>query len=74
MMDDTLIKDDKTIWSLYSNIPYELGLEAVNYMLEKVPRYLELKIFREFKIKSNILIVKINIVCFIDAKIHVFLM
>ena len=55
MMDDTLIKDDKTIESLYSNIPYELGLEAVNYMLEKVPRYLELKILREFKIhvKSN---------------------
>ena len=53
--------------SLYSNIPHALGLEAVDYWLEKYPETLNPRFTKEFILDGIKLILENNIFCFNDT-------
>ena len=55
------------IESLYSNIPHNLGLEAVKYWIEKYPDTLNSRFSKEFIIDGIKLILENNIFCFNDT-------
>ena len=55
------------IESLYSNIPHALGLEAVDYWLEKYPETLNPRFTKEFILDGIKLILENNIFCFNDT-------
>ena len=55
------------IESLYSNIPHNLGLEAVKYWIEKYPDNLNSRFSKEFILDGIKLILENNIFCFNDT-------
>ena len=55
------------IESLYSNIPHNLGLEAVKYWIEKYPDTLNSRFSKEFILDGIKLILENNIFCFNDT-------
>ena len=55
------------IESLYSNIPHALGLEAVDYWLEKYPETFNSRFTKEFILDGIKLILENNIFCFNDT-------
>ena len=55
------------IESLYSNIPHALGLEAIDYWLEKYPETLNPRFTKEFILDGIKLILENNIFCFNDT-------
>ena len=67
----TILKDtilaSFDIESLYSNIPHNLGLEAVKYWIEKYPDTLNSRFSKEFILDGIKLILENNIFCFNDT-------
>ena len=55
------------IESLYSNVPHNLGLEAVKYWIEKYPDILYSRFSKEFILDGIKLILENNIFCFNDT-------
>ena len=55
------------IEALYSNIPHELGLEAVKYWIEKYPETLNSRFSKEFILEGIKFILENNTFCFNDT-------
>ena len=53
--------------NLYSNIPHDLGLEAIDFWINKYPNELPNRISKEFIINSIKLILENNSCCFNDT-------
>ena len=56
--DTILVSFDVT--SLYTNISYELGVEAITFWLEKYPKLINSRFFNEFLIESMKIILENN--------------
>ena len=61
----TTVKDETflasfDVVSLYSNIPHELGIEAINYWLNKYPEEIQARFVKEFILEGIELILKNN--------------
>ena len=53
--------------SLYSNIPHDLGIEAVNYWIDKYPDTRHSRFSKDFILDGMKLILENNILCFNDS-------
>ena len=59
MKEETLLASFD-VESLYTNIPHELGIEAINYWLDKYPQEIQNRLSKEFILEGKELILKTN--------------